>query len=147
MYGSSGSWYYSTIAGLQRVPGSRSWHDLIIAPPAPGTLTNLTWANASIDTPIGLVSSSWSVTPLPETGRVMYAVHAIVPSNGRARIVMPVSPSLVIKEGGVIVWASGRFLVGSVVGLLEGFIEAGGDTVGFTVVSGVYFFTVDLERT
>ena len=143
MYGSSGSWYYSTLAGLKRAPGSRSWRDLIIAPPAPGTLSNLTWVNASIDTPIGLVGCSWSVSPSPKIRGVRFTVHAIVPSNARAKIVMPVDPGLVIKEGGVNVWASGLFLEGAVVGVVAAYAEAAGDAVTFDVGSGTYLFTVD----
>jgi alpha-L-rhamnosidase len=64
MFGVSGDWYYSTLAGLGRAPGSRSWSSLVIAPPTPASevLANLSWASASIDTPMGLASSAWSAT-------------------------------------------------------------------------------------
>lgn len=61
MFGAAGSWYYSTLAGLGRAPASRSWQNLTIAPPhAPDVLSQLSWASASIDSPMGLVASSWA---------------------------------------------------------------------------------------
>ena len=56
---------------------------------------------------------------------------------------MPVDPGLVIKEGGVNVWASGLFLEGAVVGVVAAYAEAAGDAVTFDVGSGTYLFTVD----
>jgi hypothetical protein len=62
MFGGSGNWYYNTLAGLARTPGSRSWSNLQITPPGPSTgiLSTLAWAGASIDTPMGMVSVAWS---------------------------------------------------------------------------------------
>jgi hypothetical protein len=54
--------YYHTLAGLSRAPNSRSWSDLVIAPAASAeVLTQLSYASASIDTPMGLASSSWEL--------------------------------------------------------------------------------------
>eukprot|EP00038_Savillea_parva_P019866 m.29376 g.29376 ORF g.29376 m.29376 type:complete len:1049 (+) comp4590_c0_seq1:93-3239(+) len=61
MFGSTGVWYYTTLAGMKKAPGTRSWNSLIIAPPRDGLLQILDWANASIDTPIGTIRSAWSV--------------------------------------------------------------------------------------
>ena len=143
MYGGSGSWYYSTLAGLQRAPGSRSWRDLVIAPPAPGTLSNLTWANASIDTPMGLVSSSWSAT---RHGR--YTLHAIVPPNAQARIVMPTingvfDAQTTVSEGEseTLVWTGGAFVPGAGTnGIRSASASADGQSVLLTVGSGSYSF-------
>lgn len=60
MFGAAGSWYYSTLAGLDRAPNSRSWSDLVIAPPAAADiLSQLSYASASIDTPMGLAAAAW----------------------------------------------------------------------------------------
>ena len=75
-FGGSGSWYYSTLAGLGRVPGSRSWAALAIAPPAGDVLLNLTWASASIDTPMGLVAVSWAAQPPGAAAAAAAAVAA-----------------------------------------------------------------------
>lgn len=66
MFGGSGSWYYTSLAGMSRVPGSRSWANMAIAPPAGAILDdcagqNLTSAAASIDSPMGLVAVSWQL--------------------------------------------------------------------------------------
>ena len=143
MYGGCGSWYYSTLAGLQRAPGSRSWRDLIIAPPAPGALSNLTWANASIDTPMGLVSSSWSSS---HSGR--YTLCATIPPNARARVVVPtpggVSAFLAtVTEGTnsamVAVWRGGSFVPGAK-GVRNASAGSGGRSVVLAVGSGSYQF-------
>jgi len=74
MWGSSGYYYYSSLAGLARADGSHSWATLALAPPRPATnggggggdngvssvLDVLHSAAASIDTPMGLVASSWA---------------------------------------------------------------------------------------
>ncbi len=72
MFGGVGSWYYSTLAGLGRAVGSRSWQDLVIRPPsAPAVLQQLNFAAASIDSTMGLVESSWAVaSPPPAVGDV-----------------------------------------------------------------------------
>lgn len=141
MYGGAGSWYYSTLAGLRRRSGSRSWRDLIIAPPGPGTLSNLTWANASIDTPMGLVSSSWSAT------QRVYRLHAVVPPNAQARIVMPtvgilnVQTRVTEKESGA-VWRDGGFVLSAASeGIRSATAGADRKSVVLTVGSGSYSFT------
>ena len=61
MFGAAGSWYYSTLAGLDRTPSSRSWQDLLINPPySPSVLSQLDFAAASIDSPMGLAAASWT---------------------------------------------------------------------------------------
>lgn len=62
---------------MARVPGSRSWANLAIAPPAGDVLLNLTSASASIDTSMGLVATSWSAQPSGS----LTALCARVPEN------------------------------------------------------------------
>ena len=61
MFGSSGAWYFSGLAGLARAPGARSWSSLAFAPPtfASGVPADLASASASVDTPMGRVASAW----------------------------------------------------------------------------------------
>jgi alpha-L-rhamnosidase len=147
MYGGTGSWYYSTLAGLRRAPGSRSWRDLIIAPPAPGTLSSLTWVNSSIDTPMGLVRSSWSAT---QKGR--FTLRAIVPPNAQARIVMPTvngdGQTAVVSEGesAAVVWKDGGFVAGACDGIRSASASADGQSVVLTVGSGSYSFASSENR-
>ena len=60
-WGSSGSWYYYSLAGLSRTPGSRSWSSIDFAPPtfSSGIPGDLSSASASVDSPMGRVSSAW----------------------------------------------------------------------------------------
>lgn len=148
MYGGTGSWYFSTLAGLRRAPGSRSWSDLVIAPPAPGSINNnLTWANASIDTPIGIVRSAWSVAG-GAGDAVSHTLHAIVPPNARGRVVIPavaaaLAAAFVVAEGGSVVWADGHY-AGAVAGIMTATlaeVEGGSGAVVFEVGSGSYVFT------
>jgi len=74
MFGAAGSWYYSTLGGLGRAPGSRSWSDLVIAPPRPDEGVPLQFASASIDTPMGLAAASWAAPAPVYAGDVCGAV-------------------------------------------------------------------------
>lgn len=140
--GGSGSWYYSTLAGLRRDAGSRSWKQLIIAPPAPGAISDLTWANASIDTPMGVVGSAWRLDNAPD-GRHSYSLHATVPPNAHARVIMPtlVAPTAaVVLDGGSVVWSHGAFKPGS--GVHSASVAQNRENaVVFEVGSGDYVFT------
>jgi hypothetical protein len=75
MFGAAGSWYYTTLAGLGRAQGSRSWLDLVLTPPSsPALLSQLSYAGASIDTTMGRVASSWVTPPRPAQGDVCGSV-------------------------------------------------------------------------
>jgi hypothetical protein len=92
MFGAAGSWYYSTLAGLGRAPDSRSWQNLVISPPyAADVLSQLSWAGASIDSPMGLVGSSWSAAdpgaPQPSCGEAaekgLLHLTCVDPASGK----------------------------------------------------------------
>lgn len=69
MFGAAGSWYFSTLAGLGRVGGSRSWQNLAISPPRTrDVFAQLSYASASIDSTMGLVSSGWEVSGISAQG-------------------------------------------------------------------------------
>ena len=138
---------YTTLAGLRRAPGSRSWRELVISPPAPGTLTNLSWANASIDTPMGVVGSSWRFETAVGGGHT-FSLNATVPQNGRALVIMPTlvdaATATVLdlssqKKGGSLVWNHGIFVHGS--GFVKGSVHSDGRAVAFEVGGGDYVLT------
>ena len=138
--GGSGSWYYSTLAGLSRSPGSRSWKDLVIVPPAPGTISDLTWANASIETPMGVVGSAWKYETTAD-GSQSYSLHATVPANARARVVMPtfVTPATAtIYDGASLLWSRGS--LSAAPGVTNASVpQTGTNAVVFEVGGGEYF--------
>jgi hypothetical protein len=147
MFGGSGSWYYSTVAGLRRAPGSRSWKELVIAPPGPGTLSNLSWANATIDTPLGVVGSRWRLD-LMAGDKYTFSLHATVPPNGRALLIMPTlvpEATAVVLDGGSLVWNCGIFVHES--GFLNASIQAEGRAIAFEVGSGDYYLTTEGRET
>lgn len=113
-----------------------------LAPPAPGSLSDLTWANASIDTPMGRVGSAWSVSAGVE-GQV-YRLHVTVPGNARGQVVVPVSPAMTVKESGVVVWAGGSPVSEGGMATVGGIVVAaagdGGRSVVFDVGGGAYTF-------
>eukprot|EP00040_Diaphanoeca_grandis_P042744 m.265853 g.265853 ORF g.265853 m.265853 type:complete len:1002 (+) comp64084_c0_seq1:339-3344(+) len=156
MYGGSGSWYYSSLGGLQRAQGSRSWTDLVIAPPSGRVLNDLTWANASIDTPMGFVSSAWVVPaalsngddtaielpPALEAFNNVYTLLTTLPPNAKARIVLPtiVPASLaVVTEGGNKVWDTGVYVSGTA-GIKDISVGGDGHSLVILVGSGSYNF-------
>jgi hypothetical protein len=67
MYGGFGSWLYTTVGGLDRMPGSRGWTNLLINP-AVSASPNVTSASTSIDTPVGLAAVEWT-TDVPNNGQ------------------------------------------------------------------------------
>jgi len=141
MYGAPGAFYYSSLAGLRREPGSRSWRALLLAPPggASGVWANLTSAAATQSTPMGTVAVSWALL----AGGASYALNATLPPGAVATLVLPTlrAPgAAVVAEGGVPVWARGAFLPG-VPGVASGAAGADGESVVFAVGSGDYAFT------
>ena len=115
---------------------------MILAPPAPGSLDGLlTWANASIDTPMGRVSSAWSAAERA------YSLHVAVPPNARARVVVPVAPSFTITESDAVVWAGGQFAASEAVGgITRAAVGADGRSVAFEVGSGDFAFNAAKRR-
>lgn len=73
MFGGSGDWLYRSIAGIRRNAGARSWTSLTIKPPASVPSSNLSYASASIDTPMGTVAVAWADI----SGDVSYAACGV----------------------------------------------------------------------
>ena len=65
MWGTFGAWLYSDVAGLGHAAGGnarRGWKSLFLKPAA-FAHADVTYASASVDTPIGLASISWYQEP------------------------------------------------------------------------------------
>ena len=142
LFGVTGGWYFSALAGLGRAPGSRSWTRLAIAPPDGAVLANLTWAAASIDTPMGLASSSW-VGPADD---IFYVASCTVPVGAVADVRVPtvmfaVNATIVEGAANSTVWTRAAFVPGTP-GVTAGVASPDTVSVHFTVGSGSYVFTV-----
>jgi hypothetical protein len=138
MMGGFGSWLYTDVAGLGRVPGSTSWSELNVAPPQvlPPRL-NLTAAAATLDTALGPVEVSWRAPGAPPSA---FALRARVPAGARATVRVPIgarAPAAVnITESGAPVWRAGAFSP------VDGVVAAAAADgyVSFDVGSGDYDF-------
>jgi len=77
-YGAVGQWLYESVAGIKPVkPG---YKEILIAPIAGGPLTS---AQASYDSPYGLVSSAWKIE------NDTFTIKVTVPPNTTAKIIIP----------------------------------------------------------
>ena len=141
MYGAPGAFYYTSLAGLRRAPGSRSWRALVLAPPgnASGVWTNLSAAAAQQNTPMGIVAVAWAM----RGGGGGYTLNATLPPGAAATVVVPTlrpAAEAVVKEGGAPVWQGGAYVPG-VPGVAAGTAGADGESVVLVVGSGVFSFT------
>jgi hypothetical protein len=72
-------WYYGYVAGIRQKPGSIGWKRIVIAP-EPGSLTE---ASASFASPVGRITSRWTV----KDGR--FRLEAEIPDGATAELIGP----------------------------------------------------------
>jgi pimeloyl-ACP methyl ester carboxylesterase len=91
MLGHLMEWFYSGLAGIRPSAGTIAFREIDIRPEPVGDVTS---ASANVESPYGLISSSWS--------RDKQTFHLIVriPANARARIFLPSGPSALVSESG-----------------------------------------------
>ncbi len=128
-YGAIGQWLYQRVAGLdidQRAPG---YQHALIAPQLPpadsDAARRITWVKAALQTPYGLLASSWKVQGKTVT------LEVTVPANAAATVVLPCAGTRQVRQ------ANGP--LGRTPGIKNIISKAG--TVRCTVGSGVYWFT------
>ena len=83
MFGSSTVYLLQSVSGIQPHPEARGFDRVLIKPqpPPPGTLT---WANASVTTARGVISTSWTLS-IDGT----FDLHVVLPPNVRAEVWSP----------------------------------------------------------
>lgn len=92
-YGAIGDWMYRVAAGIQTVEEAPGYKQIIIAP-QPGE--GLSWAEGSLDTLYGKVSSKWSRS---EDGS--FTLDVTIPPNTSAHIMLPnAAAGTVVTESG-----------------------------------------------
>jgi alpha-L-rhamnosidase len=128
-------WFYEYLAGIDVEFGADA-DDVTVAP---SFVDGLSWAEGSVETPLGTVESRWEET---ESG---HELAVTVPWNAEARVSVPVGDdtSTVSVDGGV-VWEDGepgRRGSDSPAGVDS--VERSGDAVHVSVGSGSYEFTVE----
>lgn len=92
-YGAIGQWLYATVAGLDLDPDRPGYRHAIIRPEPGG---GLTWAEAELHTPYGLLRSRWELD-----GRRMTLALA-VPANTTATLRLPVGSPDGLTIGGTV---------------------------------------------
>lgn len=122
-YGAIGDWMYRTAAGIQTVEEAPGYKQIIIAP-QPGE--GLTWAEGSLETLYGTVSSKWNKS---ENGA--YTLDVTIPPNTTANIRLPdtSAESKVTESGASLSEAAGINAV-----------HAAADGLTITAGSGSYQF-------
>jgi hypothetical protein len=121
MLGQINEWFYQDLAGLGVDPTAPGFKNTIIRPQPVG---DLTWAEASHQSPYGLIKVRW------ERPAGKFVLKITVPTNSTATVFMPVKKSGTVSEAGV--------PVSSVKDLK--FIRHEGDRDVFAVESGSYVF-------
>ncbi len=123
MTGSVSSWFYKYLAGIQFELDETGRSQLVINPYLP---TNLNWAQASYQSPQGLVESAWG----RESNQL--TVRIVVPVNMSATLHLPEREPGVIREGE----SAAEKTIG-----IQRLAVCGAKTV-FRVGSGTYHFVV-----
>jgi len=106
MFGSVGAWMYQALAGINADPKAGGYERIHFAPQM---VRDLNWTTGTIETPRGIVVSSWSRTP--ET--IRYEVT--IPVGSDADIVLPKFNfrDVEVHESGNPVFQGGKFLAGA----------------------------------
>lgn len=120
--GSVGEWMFTTVGGIDLDPATPGYSKIVIHP-IPGG--GLTWAKASLDSPHGLIASSWSVS-----GR-HFSLNVAVPANTSAIVYVPAKDANAVQESGV---DAGQALGVTAVGYKDGYAM-------FQVGGGEYHFS------
>jgi alpha-L-rhamnosidase len=122
-YGSVVGWFYDTIAGLRPLADQPGWKEFAIAPQPGG---GLTFAQARVKTPYGLVMSHWRQAG----GR--FEIDVTLPPNTRARVTLPATAAAHVTSNGKPLRE-----ISQVCGVVEHH-----GAVSFQLSSGCYRFTV-----
>jgi len=159
MFGGSGFWYYTTLAGLRQAGGgnAQGWSNLSLVPPyslsTPDSSHLLTSASASINTSSGFVASSWACCMgTPPSGPSLYFYNASVPVGGVATLLLPtVSPpssiSLLESTAGVVWTGTGGGVFTPSPGIFKAAPSAAQNSLVLSLGSGDFHFTVVKEDT
>jgi hypothetical protein len=125
MLGHLMEWFFSGIGGIRQMPGSISFNQILIAPEIIG---DITWAETSIQTVHGKISSFWKVSDND------FSLKIKIPANCRATIEMPQIDPEKIRENGIPVNSSENIRIE----------EISNARLRLEVSSGEYYFTCPL---
>jgi alpha-L-rhamnosidase len=89
--GSCGQWLFETVAGIALDPQAAGYANVLIHPQPGG---GITWADGSLQTVRGLVTTHWTM----ENGA--FTLDCTIPMNATATIILPTGHAEDIAEGG-----------------------------------------------
>jgi len=139
MYGSVGEWMYQYLAGIRQTNDSVGFKKVSIRPPPSAVLlfSDLNGVNASVNWPMGRVSSAWTMS----TDKTNFKLAATIPSQSTANITIPLLDysAFTILEAGQPVWQNGKFVPG-VPGVTNAYARP--EHIIFTVKNGDYNFQI-----
>ncbi len=138
MFGSVGAWFYQALAGIRMQPGDSAYRHALIVPEV---VEDLHWASASIETPGGKLSSSWTHSP----GKITLEVR--IPPGSDAQIVIPKEEQMTrisVREGDNFLWSDGHYVPG-IAGVTGATQDARTGAVTVSTGSGLYHFELTGE--
>jgi alpha-L-rhamnosidase len=92
-YGAVIDWVYRTVAGLAPDVTNPGYRSVLVAP---RPTASIGWARAAIETSLGRLSISWSITPASDL-----AIELVVPFGATADVDAPVTASSIVTINGV----------------------------------------------
>jgi hypothetical protein len=125
MLGHLMEWFFSGIGGIRQMTESNAFDHILIAPEIVG---DITWADASIESVHGEISSSWKIKGND------FLLSVRIPSNCRATIELPQTDPDKISENGIPVKSSQTIRTG----------KPSNGRIQLEVGSGEYNFTCPL---
>ena len=125
MLGHLMEWFFSGIGGIRQMTGSIAFNQILIAPEIVG---DITWAETSIQTVHGEISSFWKVSGSD------FSLKVKIPANCRATIEMPQIDPEKIHENGIPVGSSENMRIE----------EISNGRLHLEITSGEYNFTCPL---
>jgi alpha-L-rhamnosidase len=100
MFGDISAWFIEYVAGIR--PGAPGYKTVIIKP---DVMNCLTWAQATHDSPYGMISSAWQVNGLTAS------LNITIPPGTTAVVYLPMlgrtMTNVVIQESGATIWQNG----------------------------------------
>jgi len=105
MLGHLMEWFFSGIGGIRQMPGSKAFNHILIAPEIVG---GITWAETSIQSVHGEISSSWKISGND------FSLKVRIPANCKATIELPQTDPDKISENGINVRSSENISTGRI---------------------------------
>ena len=139
MFGSVGAYLYKYLAGIQNMPGTYGFGEVLIKPHVP---SGMEWAEASYHSVRGRIATKWSKSE----GR--FALAVTLPANTSGTVVLPVADirDTTVTESGIVIWKSGAADTSNNASVVfHGVgddLGAAGKSLVFEIESGHYEFQV-----